>query len=464
MEILLKFKYDNIYYYVIRDNNKILYYYISENEKSFNLNELQIKLIEKVIRKLAPSTERIKVMDYLLNGNNYEVSIDKKTHFHFFNPLPNDNDLYKLNMIFNNMNECLFSENGFNNQTENMKDKLIKRIIKIGNKTIITFVSISLIFQASYLLNNEIINRYNDYLSQKTEIIAVNDKDLSNQETIDIDETIVDNNDALITKFEQIMEQNKKITDQEVIRIVTEAVNCNPNLSLEEKNKILSYMPLFIDNKAYMDFNFIKSKFSTLEIIYEKNPGPYGGAYYPTENKICIWNSRDFNDASPDIFSHELFHVTQNYPSDYNWNHFLVETTNTIFCIEYANQNDNNLDTQMYDYTRILMEIIGSEPLKKFHNYPVTSIVTDALKEVIDDENKAIKLLENLNNYRIIYEDNSSVREQNLERIKEEIYLQLSEYYYAKYGISITIIKSHQHTPYLVVYHSYFNCSAQIAY
>ena len=64
MKILLKFELNNIWYFVCEDNNKIIYYFLKEGKKCFDLSMEQKLLVEQVIKRILPSNNRMQMPSY----------------------------------------------------------------------------------------------------------------------------------------------------------------------------------------------------------------------------------------------------------------------------------------------------------------------------------------------------------------------------------------------------------------
>ena len=173
MDIILKFEDNNIQYYVVKENDEIKYCFIENGEKKYNLNEEQEKLVNTVISKILPSNDKIKTMEYTLNGKKYDVYIDKKNYFHTFFPMPSNEELIKLNFLFNNMEEHIANEgqqtyyNDHLSPYEPEETDFIKRIVKIGQKSVKVLLAGGII-GISYLLL--FVNSYKFIQVLKTKI------------------------------------------------------------------------------------------------------------------------------------------------------------------------------------------------------------------------------------------------------------------------------------------------------
>ena len=160
--MLLKFEYNDILFCANRINGKFTCYVIENDITNYNLTSEQVNIFNNVIKSFIPSGKRIKLMDYTYGDKTYIMSLDLKNKFHYFEPAPDMKTFKKLNYMFNNVNEYVYSTTKFENVTDNT---YIKRIIKLGKTAIIAFASASLIYQLMVAIPCEYIN-YKEYKIQ----------------------------------------------------------------------------------------------------------------------------------------------------------------------------------------------------------------------------------------------------------------------------------------------------------
>lgn len=403
MQTIIKFKYNNKWYYVSKDNDRILYYVLKDNNKIFDLSEEDEELFNFVINYITPSNKRIFLFNYLHNGINYNIFLDPKTKLKMFNPQPSEDSLIFLNNVFNNQSEVLYLE--IYNESENT---FIKRLAKYKN------IQIAILLSASLSL----------------EFIAVD---------LHITKKILD---AERIEAKAIVEMKVDYTDEQVKNIILESLSNNSFLDENERNIIISNIYVFIDNKDYIDFEYIKKRLSTLKIKYISEAlveGNYSisGQYDSSENLITFYNANKLEDVTNSTITHELYHVlTKHNYNDYN--SFLIETINTIFNEEYSNCKEQSTYTSYYNYTKMLMEVIGSEPFKKYHSYSDTSFIIDELIKLYDNEDEAYKLIHNLENYKCIVKSvnalNMEEKLEELNKLNNIIIEEIGLYYEAKYN------------------------------
>ena len=233
-----------------------------------------------------------------------------------------------------------------------------------------------------------------------------------------------------------------------VRELLTTAVNNNKNLNSDEKLFIVNNIPVFVEYKDYIDVNYLKDKLSTLKIVYKKNgDGSNGnvrtkGEYNHFTNIITFYNAKSIEKVEPATFTHELFHVMQK--THYrDRNEYLIETVNTIFNENNTERQEKTLYSNYFIFTKMLIEVIGNEPFNKFQGYTTHEPIVDALVEICGTKKDACELLDNLNEYKRLYDkmSNDFVHSKRyidkLGKIKKDIIKRISIYYEKKYGFSM---------------------------
>lgn len=149
---------------------------------------------------------------------------------------------------------------------------------------------------------------------------------------------------------------------------------------------------------------FINKKFNNIKIsAYDKENGIHKNAdgFYNliTPNTLFVANYKNLDDEETrDTVAHEFVHMMQ---ESYGYN-LLIEATAEIISSEYYNTKVDVYSEQVY-LTKILMEIIGPEPI---WNYVLTndfSLIEKRVKPFLTDEEYKI-FLKNLNFNRKDYE------------------------------------------------------------
>ncbi len=407
MDEILKFKYDDKWYILKNEDGKFIKYKEENGKLSLELTPEEKNIFNEILYEITPSFASIYLSNYKLGDKEYKIYLDLKTNFRIFDPIPPHDDLVILNNIFNNMSEEVYLEKG-----KASMENFVKKIIKHNNKIIIVLLSASLCFQ---LLAADVIINKNIELHEET---------LSR-----IESSINYSNDEVQTKL-------------------YESIKSNPNITDTEKENIVKYLWVFADNKNYLDLDYFYDVLSTLRIEYvEEEKIPYDnhyttGSYNTSENKITFYKAKSIKDVKESTWSHELFHTMQKRLYK-NYNSYIVETVNSIFNEEYSSFYENSAYDLYYNYTKMLMEIIGSEPFKKYQGYSSLDPIIDALCEITGSKVDAKRLLANMENYKMTYDRlsptyyNYEKQIEYLSELNSEIIKDIGIYYESKFGISM---------------------------
>ena len=390
MKILIKFDYENKTYYVYQEDNSIKYG-TSENIKYISDSDKNV--IIYVINLLRPSKYLIKLTPFIFNGKKFDIYLDTKTKFKLFNPLPNDDEIVKFNSIFN---DFPFE---FNIEFNDKEKKFIRKTINYGKKTIIVFVA------AATMLTN---------LSFFPNIVR---------------ELKID---SYTTHMQEVTSSNKNISDEEFLSKINKAITNNNNLSNEEKIFMISNSFFFLDNKEYINFESLINRLKSIRIEYSplESNEKIEGQYQRIKNVIYIYKSPNFESTNPVVLAHEFMHACQDFGPT-NYNSFLVETVNNITTSEYYELDGSYLN--YVNYARALMEILGGEPFKEFQCYPKEGLIVNELSKIIDSHTKAIKLLNDLDNYKSLTLNVDVYDNESVKLLKEEIYNSIKDYYETKF-------------------------------
>ena len=404
-KIVLKFEYDNICYYVEKDNNLLRCYYNKDGKKNYSLTKKQLSILNSVINTIKPSKDYLKITKYKYNNTVYDIILDKKTNLYLFYPIPKREDLIKLNYIFNNQEDYVSVNN---NKLPNKQNSFFKRITKIFNKKVIIYIECSfIIFELAVL---------GDHYKEKEH----------------------DDN-----TYYEVVEKYYDTDDSYLKDIIVNSINENPNIKDEEKKALLSFVDIIVDNKAFINLEVVNDRLKTLRFEYvleqnSENGIATDGAYYPDENKIVFYEASNISEVEQNVVNHEICHVFT-VRGLLGGNTFLVETVNTIFNSDVTGIEDVNLYTRYLDYTKALMEIIGVEPFKKYKGISDITIIIDAISEITNDRDGAMRFLNTLDIYKKVYEqyirdlDNEELKE-NKKNLENELYEYFCELYRAKYN------------------------------
>lgn len=395
METILKFKYDNKDYALVKDNDEFIMGYFDNDIFNSHLLEEEKKLISLVLSQITPSNNLLKLKPIVWDDKSYDMYVDLKTNFRLFSPIPESSVLSKLNLIFNNQSDILYL--GSTN-----KEQYIQKLVKVGRKTVIILITATTILST--------IPRVNAYAYEKT----------------------------LPTKTLNISAQS------DMIYFFQKAIQDNPNLSMEEKNMLLNNSNYIKDNQAYMDFNRLINTFSSIKgydnVDQNKLNNGIQGSYYAKDNTFYIYT----NDENKKKFTitHEMLHATQDILGHPNFNSFFVESTNVLYNNEYFG-NDYSYDTsyaENIEMAKAIVEIIGSKPFMQYQNTTDESYIINALQAIIPDDEKAQTLSNDLRNYISLWKQIKIVNQPdvnnlilNAKNTKQEITQLIGEYYEAKY-------------------------------
>ncbi len=235
-------------------------------------------------------------------------------------------------------------------------------------------------------------------------------------------------------------------TNEDVYNSINNALRINSYLNDKERNIISSYSWVFLNNKNNIDLEYFIKCLSTLKIVYDINEKcengtvSVNGSYNTEKNTITFYHSNNIDDVELSTFTHEMFHVMQKIcKTDYN--SFLIETVNTIFNEEYTGTHENSSYTSYYNFTKMLIEIIGKEPFRKYECYTDITPIINELVNIDGSEREAYNLLCNLDCYKNLIEqikyDGSyfdNIKITNLEKLNKDIINQISNYYEKKYN------------------------------
>lgn len=394
-----KFKYNN-FWYIITYDGKYKIGKLDNGTIIYNFNLEEKRVISKILDNITPDKNIMEVIPIKISDNKYQVYFDYSKDIFMFNPLPNENDLIKLNKIFNDRNTYAYL--GSNNN----KDDYIRRVIRLGKDVIIIFLSATIVFNSS--LRSDILNQIDYTVNSVIEDISIGSSHLKHPYNF---------ND-----------------------IVT-AIETNSNLSGEEKQLILSHPEIFEDNYKYMNYDNLLEKLSTLSLVYhsEANPG-INGTYDTATNTIDFYKVTSFSEVKENTFTHELSHALQENIIE---NSFLKESTNVIVNNEYyGNCYPYDVSYSFYvDVTRALGEIVGTEVIKEYYNKCSNDVIINALMKIVPNKKSAEYFISLLQEYHSIYikycKNKDNNLKQSLSNIEKKIILEIKYYYEIKYNKSM---------------------------
>ena len=166
-----KFKYNN-FWYIITYDGKYKIGKLDNGTIIYNFNLEEKRVISKILDNITPDKNIMEVIPIKISDNKYQVYFDYSKDIFMFNPLPNENDLIKLNKIFNDRNTYAYL--GSNNN----KDDYIRRVIRLGKDVIIIFLSATIVFNSS--LRSDILNQIDYTVNSVIEDISIGSSHLKN--------------------------------------------------------------------------------------------------------------------------------------------------------------------------------------------------------------------------------------------------------------------------------------------
>ena len=415
MKEILNFIDEGIQLCLFINNGNLVYGKRIDDNISYDITESQSELIKSVFYNILPSND-IKDLGYLKYGEkNINHLYDLKTHFHIFYE---DNyqitkDVLKLSYLFNNQEEyiTLFKEK---NSFQRSESRYTRRRVKVKDKIISVLVLGTVIVSSSLILLGYIDKAsilIRDYQDEKR-TIAYQEFDL---------------------KLEDIYN----------------AINTNSNLTVEEKEFLLSYPKYFQDNLEYFDYYTVTNNLSNLYIKYvnEKSEnGVYGDYTYSGHEKhrIRIYETTDFNNSPKKALTHEFLHSFTKQTEDDN---YFYEIVNAVFNNEYfGNPSElfyDNSYQPLRKYFYIIAEIIDPNVLRQYHANNDLNYLIEELIKIIPDRDLAVKVFLNIDSLMhidLLKESDPLEYEKYKEEYKlkkQEVDNLLKQYYETKYQSSI---------------------------
>lgn len=384
VNILVEIEFNNNQYVFYMYNkslheNKFYLGKIINNELITKLTDDEIKYLKSMMKYilLSDRSNHIRLNDYYIDGDIYTKYYDSVSETYYV--VGKDSKIVNyLNYIFNFFQLASVDINNsiiIQDDMSNIKIKKRKKIDEIG----VVIFSISVAFISAYYCDKYINNASNS-------IIDV--------QTINYHEEI----DNSISKYEKIIESN--ILKRDLDKIVTSIKN-NKNISEYEKKMFLSNLNFYIENIQYIDVDTISKRLLELKIKSSKDREKYNAAinvagYYLTvENEIINFCSESIETMPKDILMHEFAHVHTVKASKVGKS--ILEALTELMQHEYFNMYDETpmVYKEHCNYIRILCEIIGVEPLKKFFFSGNINYIYEALLKIDDDYDKARTFVDN---------------------------------------------------------------------
>ena len=411
MKIVFRFVFGNKDYCVYLENNKTKYGYIVDDKIYDNLSDTEINLIDTIIASIMPNSDLLYFHDTIVNNNKYSIYIDKKTGLKTFMPNPKEEDLVYLNKLYNNLYSPVMHDKRLP-MPDN--DKSYKYACVLLSISVALYVNLSIDLIKFCNENRDLVSRRSTY------------------------------NSYVYTANYGI---DKNSSDEEIISKIKEIIDKNPNLTNSEKRELLSNPKAILDNKEYINFDTFLTKLSLLNIEYVEDAPMEDEiwAAYTSDTLIVIGYSNDYESASESVFTHEMSHLYSSYERKLRSS--ILEPLNCMFNTKYFNEDCG------YYYCinnfKILARIIGPEKLKVCQFTGGDDVVIHELNEIIPDNDKAYKLLDYMEEYKALCEDQTRLFKKGgfsdeimelsarISGVQTEINKLFSEYYYKKFNTNI---------------------------
>lgn len=459
-KLIAKFDYNDKQYLIILVNKKKIVYAIYKDKiLSLEISRHDLDIFNFVYRSLKIDTNKsINLGIKEIDGKKFDIFYDKEVCLHYWYEIrsnkryeANFNDNSKLNFKYNNIPTVYYKniEELDNIDTENNKNaenilednnKFINRVVKLGKKALFVMVSAGISFTA--IANLSIANQYYDSKSEITEYGVENARfgqlnsfEIINQEKYDFDE------------IKKVIKDNKNLTDS-------------------EKEFLYKLKFVFDENYKYMNLELILDRLSGLEIEYIKDNNESRqivGMYCINGNKIKLYGTESFEDASLSTFLHEFFHVLQ----EHGTNRLTLELTNELTTREvlrrmnemglieddeqflnnlkkYSNYGNGYEPCMRVEY--LLANLLSKETIQAYQFGSTDDILVNALLDIDasssnskvnkEMEERVYKLLESIDDL-LKYDENGNKDIDYTDEKYADIYNQIDYYYKAKNGISM---------------------------
>ncbi len=397
--IIIKFKFNGKEYCVDSKDNELQLGYLVNDNVHTDITDEEKALIINVVEKITPSNDLIYFHDIEVSGNTYKIYIDSKTKLKVFKPTPTEKDLIYLNKKYNNLYPSILYEENATVYGDKLKTQYEEKYFKILT-TILSAEVVVAVTLGTNLGFNMLGNKLYDLkleIEHKNFVAAVQKADYG---------------------------INAQSSDEEIINAINQTLKDNPNITDEERELFLSNPRSILDNKKYIDFDCLLTRLKTLNIHYSNGSVYKDALGYVLDDNIYIGSSSSLSDCDKSVLTHEFSHL---YSHLISVRRSILEPINTNFNDKYYNKDDSY--SNRMGSVLALAKIIGCEPLKEYHFKSDDEIIINKLCEIIPDREKALLLLEYM-------EEDFEVSKAINEHVEanEKIYELFSEYYSAKYN------------------------------
>ncbi|HHW69147.1 MAG TPA: hypothetical protein GX747_02245, partial [Tenericutes bacterium] len=254
--------------------------------------------------------------------------------------------------------------------------------------------------------------------------------------------------DNSIEDYEEKVSLNNLDKDLETMIV---AIKQNKKITDFERDVFLSNINFYIENINYIDVNEISNRLKKLEIESNNNRKKYNvnnnvlAIYSKPENKIVNFHTDDTKTLPKDILTHEFMHIHSS--KIYKFGLSLMEALTEIMQHEYFYKYDETTGPYKEHcmYVRVLCEIIGAEPLKKFFFSGNINYIYKELLKLDNDYDRITNLIDNMdsllaaiNNYDIdMTNDKKDILRQVMDSSRENIENDLKHYFKLARGYNV---------------------------
>ena len=414
MEELIRFNYKGKELVLFSQDGEFVYASFINDELNYNLTEEEKKVLDKALTLTMTSHDLADLGYIKYNQKKFRHFYDSVRDFHLFYEgddlnIPDPDDLFNLNYIFNNQEEyvAIYRKESYHEK----QVKKIKRVIKIGGVSTLVLISLAGIeLSLNHLLKEEPLR-----------LVA---------------------NGTLPTPNSRIVYQDVTISNQGEIGVedIAKAVLSNSNLTSSEKNLFLKSSRFLESLAPYLNEDVLY-KLRNFKIEYASNLGNNNrtAEWQDTLLTMKVYNAIDFESAEKSSLSHEFIHIFSNNPN-ITLGHALYEFTTANINNEYYGDS-NNYDNSYNWLTRYgmpLIQIIGPDNIRKYYVNPRPNILTSALMEIIPDYNMACHVISNFDTFNNLWRDHYDADFQEkwgstMNQVIYELDNELMQYYNAKY-------------------------------
>lgn len=368
-QIIAEFTHNNKKYILYKDNeNNVYAAYLDNTDLKQIYNEEELQFVNNVYNELNKKELKPDFIHYasiFYKGTEYKTVFDLNDNKRYFYELQNERYVpvsEKLQEYFDGIyNKDI--EIMYNGIEENKKkNKVIKRMIKVGNVTIAVIISANIAY--------------------------------TGLRAIDLNKSFLQNISAITEMYQ---------TDERDHDIIMSYIDRNTRITEEDKKFILSMDHFFRENEEYFDMSNLKKNMLNLRIAYDKdNQKEYDmsprvkGYYMKLMDQIVIFETDKMSEdmLTKKVVFHEVMHAISNngYVSKGNLGLALTEGINELMTEEYLNTY-SDIYNKGQTYARIMCELVGPEKIKESFFQNDIDILLTELSNICGSKKDAQKFI-----------------------------------------------------------------------